>query len=244
MEGTETSDFGRSATVAEVRERIDRAGDELMRQSLRAAFLWCARESEVVGRAYKPETAYGPKGNDAEPEVWRDPEGRLSDEKALVFHVKTAKRGGLLRNVGLPLNDPWVMTLAEFMWEKGEGEAFPLNRQELVAYVNDNDVFEGLSWDLMEYSIFESPAVRDAKGRIVTQAVVKQVPAHRVKFTVHRLRDARATYLINEKHFDGVELAIHGGWAINRTLTGITPVMAKYLKPIYEIWERPFPKLL
>lgn len=238
------TETGKVPTTLEVRDRIDRAGDELMRQALRATYLRCARESETVGRAYSPETAYGPKGNDAEPSVWIDPTGQKNDEKAVVFHTKTAKRGGMLRLIGLPLDDPWVKPLAEFMWDRGEQEAFPLSRQEMVSYVNENDVFEGLVWPVQEYLIFEAPAVRNAQGQIVQAAKVKEVEGHMKPFTVHSLRDARATYLLNERHFDGVDLAIHGGWAINRTVTGISPVMARYVRPIYQQWERPFPKLM
>ena len=68
------------------------------------------------------------------------------------------------------------------------------------------------------------------------------VEGHMKQFTVHSLRDARATELLS-KGFDGVDLGIFGGWAMQRLVTGVTAVMSRYID-IYKQWGIPFPKLM
>lgn len=165
-------------------------------------------------------------------------------EKALVLSVKTAKRGGMVRLVGLPADyDPWVRPTAKTFWDRGTLKVFPFTRQALGEYVRSNHIFEGYIWTVRKYEILLTPSRRNQAGEIIEKAEVKKVAEHPKPFTVHSLRDARATNLLIDHDFDGVDLAIHGGWAINRAETGISQVMSRYLD-IYREWKRPFKRLL
>ena len=228
------------------------SGDEDYRACLRAIVLMCARASEVVGVSSPSDVrspARGPMGKDAKAMVYegsRDTGDEGRKEKALVIVVKTAKRQGMERWVGVPADyEPWARPTLDYFWNtRGEEEkVFPFTRQALGEYVRSNHVFEGFIWNVLKYEIVLAPARRDQQGNILAEAQVKRVPAHPKPFTIHSLRDCRATYLISVKRFDGPDLAIHGGWAINRAETGVSQVMARYID-IYREWARPFSKLL
>lgn len=237
-------------TTAQVRERIDACGDEEMRAALRSAFLMCARVSEVVGRG-NPSDGYdaiGPTPEQAVDVFYEAPniyDEATRREKALVITIKTAKREGMIRMVGLPADyDPWVKETARYFWSRPEREkVFPFTRQALGDYVRSNNVFEGFIWTVRKYQIVLERAKRDQQGNIVEEPKVKTISEHPKAFTIHSLRDARATQLMLEYNFLGVDLAIHGGWAINRAEAGVSAVQARYLD-IYKEWKKPFRKLL
>lgn len=247
---------GHIPTTAEVRERIDRCGDEHYRACLRATFLMCARISEVVGVSSPGDTgpdytARGPTGEDAVAEYYEAPnpydKDRQLKEKALVISVKTAKRRGMIRRIGLPADhDPWVRETAKYFWNNNGNQkepVFPFTRQALWMYMESNQVFEGLTWMVKDYSILLAPAKRDNEGNLLQKADSKFVKEHLKRFTVHSLRDVRATQLIMEYDFDGTDIAIHGGWAISQAEAGVSTVMSRYIN-LYETWQRPFKKLL
>lgn len=207
-----------------------------MRAALRYAFCICGRVSEVVGQKSPTDRspANGPKPEDAEAVLVMVGNKK---EKAWVPSVKTSKHGAMIRKPGLAADyDPWVPELKSYFEGKPLGKpVFDFTRFNLGDYVDDNDVFEGLVWRLEEYHIFLN------KNGVME---VKRVPTHLVRFTIHRLRDARATNLIDYYGFDGYGLSVHGGWKPSGTVPGMSPVMAKYTTPIYTDWEKPFPKLL
>lgn len=221
---------GEVPTVGQVRARIERAGDRAMGMGLRSCLLLCARVSEVVGYSSPGEgsEARGPKGSDAKRELTKV---GTKEYKALVVDVRTAKRKGMLRRVGLAADfDPWVPQVADYFYERGEEVAFDFSQRALREYVSSNRLFDGWLWQVDDYLIGE-------------EGTWSKVPGHMKRFSIHSLRDVRATTLLSFYGFDGADLAIHGGWTVNRAVTGISQVMARYLK-FYEQWERPFPKLL
>ena len=105
-------------TSAQVRQRIDNAGDLDNAMALRACYLCCARVSEIVGENYGSQNlARGPRGIDAKDVYW---ESGPVKEKALVIDIHTAKRSGLLRRLGLaPDYDSWVLPMGQYFWSKG-----------------------------------------------------------------------------------------------------------------------------
>lgn len=241
---------GKIPSVEEIRQRVDGCGDQDFRAALRAAFLMCARVSEVVGKG-NPSDGYearGPTPKEAIDLFYEAP-NKYDDvtrkEKALVVIVKTAKRDGMERWVGLPADyDPWVKETARYFWSRPEGEkVFPFTRQALGDYARSNNVFEGFLWTVRKYQIVLERAKRDQQGNVVEEAKVKAILEHPKPFTIHSLRDARATSLMLENNFVGLDLAIHGGWAINRAEVGVSAVEARYLD-IYKEWKKPFKKLL
>lgn len=243
---------GKIPTYAEVCERIDHAGDRDYRACLRAIVLMCARASEVVGESSPSDVrspARGPTGEDAKDLVYtgiRETNDEGRKENALVIVTKTAKRQGMERWVGIPADyEPWARPTAEYFWNNRplKEKVFPFTRQALGEYVRSNNIFEGFVWNVLKYDIVLTPTKRDNLGNILAEPLVKKVGSHEKPFTLHSLRDCRATYLISVKRFDGPDLAIHGGWAINRAETGVSQVMARYID-IYRDWARPFSKLL
>lgn len=165
-------------------------------------------------------------------------------EKALVIVTKTAKRQGLERWVGIPVDyEPWARPTFRYFAQRDNEKVFPFTRQALGEYVRSNHIFEGFIWTVHKYEIVLTPTVRNNVGEVLAKALVKKVERHPKPFTIHSLRDARATYLYVEKHMDGGELAINGGWAINRAEVGVSAVIARYID-LYREWWRPFPKLL
>ncbi len=236
MENTTLSRNGTSGLLVpsflEVRGRIEHAGDHEFKLCLMTALELCARISEIVGVSTPGDGSFarGPRGSDAKDDWWGE---GFSRQKALVIDVRTAKRKGLVRRIGLPPDfDPWVMKVAEHFWSRGDGLAFPFTRHSISEYVNENALFEGWGWPVQDYSIYEGKGIPPQK-----------IEGHIKPFSLHSLRDVRATQLLTFYGFDGVDLAIHGGWTIQNTVAGVTSVMARYLD-IYQDWRRPFPKLM
>ena len=91
--------------VIDVRNRIVQANKTPHRMGMMYGFLVAGRVSEIVGTACKSDvntTPRGPTGNDIEVA-----EARVKDVdyEVVVFNVKTSKRGGIPRAIGLPLDE-------------------------------------------------------------------------------------------------------------------------------------------
>ena len=217
--------------VEVVRERIETIRRRDIRNCFMATYLFAGRISEVVGKATMRDTttARGPRGTDVNPEVYKF--GNL-EEPAAVFKVKTAKRGGRERRIGLPFNpdfEPWTKTLYDYFEEVGNDIVFPFTRQKVWSYAEN--IFEDLYYPIEEYILFA-----EEKGITVKKAV----SSHERAFRLHALRHLRASELVEVYGFTGVDLSIYGGWTLQR-MAGLSNVMARYLNLS---WQSYFPKLL
>jgi hypothetical protein len=116
----------------------------------------------------------------------------VDGEEAILFPVRTAKRGGKIRPILLPLQyDPWARALAGWFEHKGEGRAFPMCMRSLQRFASG--VFEGLSYPIEKY--YKPNKV--------------EVPAHWKDMCTHALRHIRALQdLMCFYGFDGLDLAI------------------------------------
>lgn len=216
-----------------VRNRIEQVKDDDMRFCLMTAYVYAGRISEVIGKACPSDqtVARGPKGNDVRLDTFIL---REEKEPAVVFTVYTAKRKGLKRLVGLPANyEPWSASLYKYFESFGSDRIFPFTRQKVGQYVHEHKVFEGLTYSIEEYSIYEN-------GKLV-----KKVSDHERPFTLHALRHLRATELVEFYGFDGFNLAAYGGWTMMtaQAMFGVRSpkVFSRYL---YLNWQGYFPKLL
>ena len=105
-------------------------------------------------------------------------------------------------------------------------KVFPFTRQK--AYEYSSEAFEGLSYPIDQYKIYDNGQV------------VKSVDRHFKQFRTHALRHIRATELIDFYGLDGFDLSIYGGW----TLANIGHVSSATSRYVHLQWRKYFPKLL
>jgi len=208
---------------AEVRRRIDRIENVQVRNCFRIAYLYAGRISEVVSVGYGRDVPRGPRGTDVKMASY---EMGSVKEPAVVFVVKTAKRQGRPRLIGLPVNyEPWALPLYDYFQERGDDFVFPFSRQ--VAYEAARRAFYGLVYNIEPYYWHK---------KYDTESVIR----HLKPFTDHALRHERASELVEFYGFDGVDLGIYGGWTL-RTAARMPTMVDRYLELG---WQRYFPKLL
>lgn len=231
---------------SEIRKRIERVEDIEYKYCLMTTFILDARISEIVGEMCPGDTSslYGIKGSYVKIENY---EG----EEVAVFKVVTAKRkplGAFIRLDALPLkHEPWAEKIYDYFQSCGDNYVFNFNRQQ--AWVASKEAFEGLSYPIDHYSIYESADeepdeielekarkklayvltgnkdVDDVLVRTVAKMGIKktiEVNPHLKPFRLHALRHERASELVDRFEFDGMDLATYGGWTI-QTATQSTP---------------------
>ena len=219
--------------VESVRERIENAQSEEAKFCLMAAYLFCARVSEIVGAtnrydvSHNQTVARGPTGKDVKLEIFE-----LGDIKtdAAVFTVRTAKRDGKIRKIALPIEtkyEPWTEVLYNYYIEHGSDKVFPFTRQKAWEYAHE--AFKGLSYPIEKYNLYQP---EDPKP--------KPIRAHLKPFRTHALRHLRATELIETFGFTGFDLSVYGGWTL-RSMVGVGSALSRYA---HLDWRRYFPKLL
>jgi hypothetical protein len=170
--------------VTTVRQRIEAATKKEAKFCLMAAYLFCARASEIIGTTnsydvdHAQTIARGPTGQDVKLETFE-----IADTKteAAIFTVRTAKRDGKIRKIALPLEkkfEPWTEQLYNYYLEYGTDKVFPFTRQKAWDYAQE--AFSGLSYPIEKYTQYD---VVDTKA----------VKAHMKPFRTHALRHLRAT---------------------------------------------------
>jgi len=217
--------------VETVRNRIEKATKQEAKFCLMAAYLFCARASEIVGAtnsydvSHNQTVARGPTGLDVKLETFE-----LGDIKtdAAVFTIRTAKRDGKIRKIALPFEkkfEPWTEQLYNYYLEHGSDKVFPFTRQKAWDYAQDT--FSGLSYPIEKYRMYDPEKP-------------KPVKAHMKPFRTHALRHLRATELIETFGFTGFDLSVYGGWTL-RSMVGVGSAMSRYA---HLDWRKYFPKLL
>jgi hypothetical protein len=196
---------------------------------LMAAYLFCARVSEIVGYACPSDqtVARGPTGKDVRLDTFKL--GSLKSEAA-IFTVKTAKRDGKIRKIALPLEkeyEPWTEELVSYFLEHERNKVFPFTRQKAHAYATKT--FSSLSYPIDKYNLYTPEKPKP-----------EPIRAHMKPFRTHALRHLRATQLIEDHGFDGIDLSIFGGWTL-RSMIGVGSAMSRYA---HLNWQRYYPKLL
>jgi integrase len=216
--------------VTEIRKRIQVAKPDEAKFSLMAAYLFCARVSEIVGYDYpsdnKYTTARGPTGTDCE--IQSFDLGPIQEQVA-VFTLKTAKRRGKERKIALPLNpryEPFTQQLVDYFKRAGSDKVFPFSRRKAYEYARR--AFDGFSYPIDSYKVYENGKVEKIQDE------------HFKPFRTHALRHLRTTELIERFNFDGFDLSIYGGWTL-RSMVGVGSAMSRYA---HLQWGRYFPKLL
>lgn len=215
--------------VETIRKRIESAPKKEAKFCLMAAYSFCGRVSEVIGKTSPSDLAKtkarGPTGKDVILDIYEL--GPIKEEVA-IFTVRTAKRGGKKRNVALPLDpkyEPWTEQLYSYFQEFKNDKVFPFTRQKACAYARE--IFEGLSYEIDDYKLWDNGKAEPIK-------------AHPKPFRTHALRHLRATELIEFFGFTGIDLSIYGGWTL-RSMIGVGSAMSRYA---HLNWQYYFQKLL
>ena len=203
---------------AEIRTRIETLEKPEHRLGLMFEYLAAARASEVSGKwAYLAE---------------RTDINEYEGEEVVVFQVQTAKRGGKLRPVALPLDpkyEPWARPLYMYMIRKEAGKAFNYSYKTL--YRAAAKAFEGLNYQIEQYIIREELSLEGHKTL---------VPTHWRDLATHGLRHLRAKELVNTFNFNGQQLATYCGWSLSSVMGG-SRIADRYVNLQ---WRDYFPKLL
>lgn len=215
--------------IDEVRRRIKRVKREDIRFCLMSTYLFAARISEVVGYSSPSDktSGRGPRGTDVQIELFQMGE---INEKAAVFTLRTAKRGGKIRLVALPMNpiyESWTRPLYRYFRKHRSKLVFPFTRQLVWQYVKKHRIFDGLLYPVDQYAVW-----KDKKK-------IYDVNEHLRPFALHALRHLRATELVQFYGFDGRDLAVYGGWTFRSM--GFPSTADRYLSLG---WQSYFPKLL
>jgi len=219
--------------VETVRKRIEAATKKEAKFCLMAAYLFCARASEIIGttnsydKTHNQTIARGPTGGDVKLETFEL--GGIKTEAA-IFTVRTAKRDGKIRKIALPLEkkfEPWTELLYHYYMEHGEDKVFPFTRQKAWDYAQQT--FSGLRYPIEKYNMHDPENPKS-----------KPIKAHMKPFRTHALRHLRATELIETFGFTGFDLSVYGGWTL-RSMVGVGSAMSRYA---HLDWRRYFPKLL
>ena len=216
----------------DVRLRIIHATKTSHRLGMMYGFLIAGRVSEIVGSACKSDvktTPRGPTGRDFEVA-----EARVNgvDYEVVVFNVKTAKRGGIPRAIGVPLDrtqEPWSRPLLEYFEKFSEKEhVFPYTRQDL--FPSAVEVFkDDFVYPIEEYKTQELDL--DKFNELLTNVpdglkhLVKapkylinetKVPRHTRKLRLHgALRHYRLMELTQKFGFNREDRKIYAGHTID-----------------------------
>ena len=219
--------------VETVRKRIESINKKEAKFCLMAAYLFCARVSEIGGSTNKYDIrnkqtiARGPTGNDVKLETFEL--GEIKTEAA-IFTIRTAKRDGKIRKIALPLEkkyEPWTEELYNYYRIHKDQKVFPFTRQKAWEY--SQKTFSGLSYPIDKYNLYNPEDLKP-----------KPIKAHLKPFRTHALRHLRATELIESFGFTGFDLSVYGGWTL-RSMVGVGSAMSRYA---HLNWRRYFPKLL
>ncbi len=225
--------------INQVRERIYNWHEDKVRHALMYQLMICGRPSEVTGK-YKP-----------------DPNAvtlvKINKKDAVLFPVRTAKRKGKLRPVALPIkHEPWAEELYEVMREKNP---FPSGRTVLR---RTEKIFQGMSYPIEEYDkTIKKEGYGDYFSFLLDEKDpntkhVEKVEAHWREARRHFLRHVRAMDLMNNYGFNGLDLAVYGGWSSSSVEQQLPAITQRYLHLmanevnigiLTRMAERYFPKL-
>lgn len=212
-----------------IRNRIKKASPQEAKYALMSAYLFCGRASEIISRKCPSDlhtTARGLKGSDLDFDNFAI--GDINEEAA-IFTLRTAKRGGKIRKIALPLNqkyEPFTKELVGYYEKFGNTPVFNFTRQVLYNYASE--LFRGLTYYIEAYTF------KDSTGNKTP------IKPHHKPFATHALRHLRASELMEYYGFSGLSLSIYGGWTL-RSMIGVGSSMSRYA---HLRWQQYFGKLL
>lgn len=251
--------------INDFRHRVEKIPSINKRMAFQTVYLICGRIGEVITEKYDSDKTCNPTGskltvtkttyqpdlkNPQERDTWtfiKMLQGQTVNyseiaqiqEEVAVFHVSTEKRGGLMREIGLPLNpkyDPWVKETYEYLNAQKE-KGFPFTRQEMWATAKE--AFKGLTYKIHPYqrAIMQNGEYQyNEKDKLIKVYTTEKTK----RFTDHGIRHLRNLF---NKQFYGLtpeERAGYGGWTL-ATTTGTSSAQDAYEE---NPWRLYFPKML
>jgi hypothetical protein len=252
-------------SINDFRQRVESIEPLDKRIAFQTVYQICGRIGEVITEKYPSDKTCNPTGNKLtvkkafykpdlnnpqERDLWtfiklmqghqvNYAEINQVKEEVAVFHVATEKRGGLIREIGLPLNpkyDPWTKEVFDYISKKSDN-GFHYTRQEM--WSTAKEAFKGLSYKFHPYkrAIIENGQYQyNEKDKLVKV----QVDEKTKRFTDHGIRHLRNLF---NKQFYGLtpeERAGYGGWTL-ATTTGTSAAQDAYEESPWRVY---FPKLL
>jgi hypothetical protein len=251
--------------VNDFRHRVETIQPLDKRIAFQVIYLVCGRVGEAITEKYPSDKTCNPTGNKLtvtkttyKPDL-NNPQERDTwtfikllqgqqvnyaeiaqiQEEVAVFKVATEKRGGLIREIGLPLNpkyDPWVKQAYDYLSKKPLN-GFQYTRQEMWATAKI--AFKGLTYKIHPYkrAIIENGQYQynEKEKLIKVQVKEKSKP-----FTDHGIRHLRNLHLRKFHGFTPEERAGYGGWTL-ATTTGTSAAQDAYEE---SPWRFYFPKML
>lgn len=251
--------------VTDFRQRVEAIQDQDKRTAFKVVFLVCGRIGEVLTEKYLSDKTCNPTGskltvtkaiyqpdlnNPQERDLWtfimmlqgqniNYSEIAKRKEEVAVFHVSTEKRGGLIREIGLPLDpkyDPWIKEAFDYLNKKTDN-GFHYTRQEMWATAKS--AFSGLTYKIHPYkrAIIENGQYQyNDKDKLIKVQVKEKTKA----FTDHGIRHLRNLHLRKFYGLTPEERAGYGGWTL-ATTTGTSAAQDAYEE---SPWRFYFPKML
>jgi hypothetical protein len=251
--------------INDFRKRVENIPIEDKRIAFKTVYLICGRIGEVITEKYQSDKTCNPTGsklkvikalyqpdlnNPQERDMWtfiKMLQGQTINyadiaqikEEVAVFQVSTEKRGGLIREIGLPLDpkyDPWVKQVYEYLTKK-QVNGFQYTRQEMWATAKET--FKGLTYKIHPYkrAIIENGQYQyNEKNKLIKIQVKEKTKP----FTDHGIRHLRTLF---NKQFYGLtpeERAGYGGWTL-ATTTGTSAAQDAYEEAPWRLY---FPKFL
>ena len=191
----------------QVRKLIESIPETEYRIGSMFGYLIAGRVSEIVRKACPSDTGTtpnGPYGSDWELAKYKDGD---TNYDALVLNVRTSKRDGLIRNVGIPLDlEPFAEPLYKYLQGFSDDEpVFHYTRQDL--YNHTRETFEGYIYPIEPYTIREIDQEK-------YQEILNKVPEEIQPFV--KPPDSVVNETKVPKHYR--RLALHGSMRHYRTM--------------------------
>jgi len=155
----------------QVRKLIQSIPEKRFRMGGMYGYLIAGRASEIVTKACPSDegtTPYGPQGRDYR--IMHHQDKNHQRHEVLVLNVKTSKRDGLPRDIGVPLDkkiEPFAEKILEYFQEQDKDEpVFYYTRQDL--YNGSKDVFDGYIYPIEPYTIrkIDQPKYQEIKNKV------------------------------------------------------------------------------
>lgn len=251
--------------VLEFRQRVETIQNLDKRIAFQTLHLICGRVGEAITEKYPSDKTANPTGSKltVEKTIYQpdlnDPQERDTwtfikllqgqpvnyaeiaqiKEDVAVFKVSTEKRGGLTRDIGLPLNikyDPWVKQVYDYLHNK-KPNGFQFTRQEM--WVTAKEAFEGLTYKIHPYQravIINGEYQHKENGKLLKEPQKESIK----NFTDQGIRHLRNLELKKYYGLTPEERAGYGGWTL-ATVTGTSAAQDRYEEAPWRIY---FPKML
>lgn len=191
-------------SIQDVRDRIETIDNEKLRIIAKFQLQTACRVSEVVGK-------YAVKPSDL----------RLTQYKGYelaLWNIHTAKRGGVLRIIALPISQVWVQELVEYFQ----------SRKKNVFDYGVSSVIHLLAKELRDLKYWIE--------RYTLKQTKTLINRHERQMGSHALRHLRLSELVNVYAFDYLDLSTFAGWEMSGMANRyVTSAWGRYIDKLLRV---------